>query len=457
MKFFKVTRHTAHVTRHSSHVTRHTFFTLHPACCTSLLKSLKAQPNVFVLGTRGHDGTWLSASSSSSSSSSPSSQQLPHVNHAICMREGWQLHVPSPAHPPPQPPLGDCFPHHSSTAHPSITALVASPSFACTICSMSFPSRNRLHIHLRTHDPSPPSSTSNLCPRISNVITRAYPLPSPQNLFNAPTPTPPSPPSRMHVHRTSPLPPHPHRRHLPRPSPAPSGATITATCHIACFHPTVAHHRTRTHSVQALPLTLAPSPAFTSSASDSPASTSLASTQRLQRAVAAAHDPPLPLPFDRDSWSRATRLLLQLLRANAATFDVRAEDDAAADADDCASSTIGNCISNAMDGKGSAAAGNQEAATAAAATAVAACGHAADDDRDVHTRKLRVCLTQAAVAALESGDQAVHHRLDKRVRAVIMHRSSSCSSSNGHDSVLVASVTCDEQVAPQLQLQYSAC
>jgi hypothetical protein len=151
-------------------------------------------------------------------------------------------------------------------------------------------------------------------------------------------------------------------------------------------------------------------------------------------------------------------LLLQLLRANAATFDVRAEDDDAdVDADDDASSAVANCISNALDGKESAAAGNQEAATAAAATAVTSCGHAADDDRDVYTRKLRVCLTQAAVAALESEDQAVYHRLDKRVRAVIMHRSSSCSSSNSHDSVLVASVTCDEQVAPQLQLQYSAC
>jgi hypothetical protein len=119
-------------------------------------------------------------------------------------------------------------------------------------------------------------------------------------------------------------------------------------------------------------------------------------SQRLQRAVAVAHAPPLNLPFDSDAWASATRLLLQLLRSRRDTFLLCADADASA---------------------------------------------AAENDAVACMRKMRVCLTDAAVAALHAGDCSVHAKLVQRVRAVIAHRSS------GNRSVLVACVASDEQVA----------
>ncbi len=133
--------------------------------------------------------------------------------------------------------------------------------------------------------------------------------------------------------------------------------------------------------------------------------------QRLQRFVAAAHVPSLPLPFDSDSWSRATRLLLRLLRMRADVFQL------------------------GVDG-----AAYQDAAVTTAAAAAAA-GEFALNDGGSCVRKLIVSLTPAAAAALVAGDASVQHKLANRVRAIIMHRSTSYS-----DDVLVACISSDEQV-----------
>jgi hypothetical protein len=77
----------------------------------------------------------------------------------------------------------------------------------------------------------------------------------------------------------------------------------------------------------------------------------------------------------------------------------------------------------------------------AAVTTAAAAGEFALSDGGSCVRKLIVSLTPAAAAALVAGDAPVHRKLVNRVRAIIMHRSTSYS-----DDVLVACISSDEQV-----------
>jgi hypothetical protein len=85
------------------------------------------------------------------------------------------------------------------------------------------------------------------------------------------------------------------------------------------------------------------------------------------------------------------------------------------------------------------AAADQDAAVTTAAAAAA--GEFALNDGGSCVRKLIVSLTPAAAAALVAGDAPVQRKLVNRVRAIIMHRSTSYS-----DDVLVACISSDEQV-----------
>ena len=107
-----------------------------------------------------------------------------HMQYAVSMREGWQLHMPPP--PPTAKPVElDYTPppatHMSSSASATSAASLhlpshpcpSAPAFTCLICHLSFPSRNRLHLHLRSH--SPHTTTPTLTPSEALIIARAAP------------------------------------------------------------------------------------------------------------------------------------------------------------------------------------------------------------------------------------------------------------------------------------------